>query len=144
MREIEFRGKISYSEHWAYGDLIHCDMLSKAGIIKAPYIYDCYQEKWQIDTETVGQYTGLKDKNGTKIFEGDIVLFEGWDKRIVIFGRIGYDSGKGATGFVFEQISHSSYDKKEGFYECDRNIDDDEIEVIGNKWDNPELLEDKL
>lgn len=93
----------------------------------------CYDSDWQICTdnskrtvipETIGQYTGLKDKNGTKIFEGDIVLLKGYDEPY----QVVFDES------CFQAYSDSVRYAMDNFY-------DYEIEVIGNIYDNPELLE---
>lgn len=92
------------------------------------------------------QYTGLKDKNGNEIYEGDIL--SGWYDglyRKVVYGRIGYDSSIGMMGFVCisdnqdysDRKLEFDYETKEKFYTCDRNIYLSKIEVIGNIFENP-------
>lgn len=77
--------------------------------------------------DTVGQYTGLKDKNGTKIFEGDIVTRSWFDKTHIY--QIAYDSG--TASFIGQaDVKFTTFD-----------YDSPEFEVIGNIYDNPELLE---
>ena len=69
-REILFRAK--FGNDWKYGYL---SVEPKGLVIKEPYELN-QSNIWHINPETVGQYTGLTDKNGTKIFEGDIVKDE--------------------------------------------------------------------
>lgn len=127
MREILFRGKRVDNGEWVYGDLLQDRDLNSFAIEYFDYYTDengrqrdyCQDE---IIPETVGQYTGLTDKNGTKIFEGDIVNllysdFYGQDR----CGKFVYDDMTN-TDIIFRiETSHA-------------------IEVIGNIHDNPELL----
>lgn len=116
MREIKFRGK-DLRGQWQYGDLIHndeTDLLIRQGCINS-----------FIENETIGQFTGLKDKNGKEIYEGDIYQSNkgGINEVCWIIG-----DGCGFTGFDFAP-----------FYHIEGVISD--IEIIGNIHDNPELLE---
>lgn len=122
MREILFRGK--FGNEWKYGYLT----IEPRGLaIKEPYV-NAASNIWHIDTKTVGQYTGLNDKNGNKIFEGDIVDFSDRSDGDG-YGVVRYDENETEFEFESDNICRSlgSYYPKN-------------IEVIGNIYDNPELL----
>ncbi|EAA0334544.1 hypothetical protein FCV94_01320 [Listeria monocytogenes] len=123
MREIEFRGQ-NINGHWAHGNLaIIKEKLDRAEIgayisnsAGAPFAY-------QVRPETIGQYTGLKDKNGKKIFEWDI----GWDEHNECYGVVKFEEGKFL--YVWENIAEDLWEVAD----C--------IEICGNIHENPELLE---
>lgn len=83
----------------------------------------CWHEKFLGDEVILMQSTGLKDKNGVEIFEGDV----GWDDHLEVYGKVIFDEGK----FIYEW--ENICDDL-----CEVNAD---IEVIGNIYENPELLE---
>lgn len=125
MRDIEFRGKQTDNGEWVYG------VPTKDGrgeMVMVENIFECEEYNCRganclyVDENTVGQYTGLKDKNGTKIFEGDIVLLKGYDEPY----QVVFDES------CFQVYSDSVRYAMDNFY-------DYEIEVIGNIYDNPEL-----
>lgn len=122
MREILFRGK--FGNEWKYGFL---SIEPKGLVIKEPYKNES-SNVWHIDADTVGQYTGLTDKNGTKIFEGDIVKYGDTVHNVVFEQR----NGTAYFGLVYSTLETLSF----GYYQ-----DLKQIEVIGNIYDNPELLE---
>lgn len=124
MREILFRGK--FGNEWKYGFL---SIESKGLVIKEPYKNES-SNVWHIDADTVGQYTGLTDKNGTKIFEGDIVKYGDTVHNVVFEQR----NGTAYFGLVYSTLETLSF----GYYQ-----DLKQIEVIGNIYDNPELLGDE-
>lgn len=166
MREIEFRGKCVLNNEWVYGSYfahqkVNLCIITEQDEVEKNTQHLIVQDKiacdWNfengiqvvdVNPKTVGQYTGLKDKNGTKIFEGDIIkCFRIGDKYKIKFARIGFDSGAGLTGFVCDDeegwCKDIDFDTKEEFYECDRCVDLQQIEVIGNIYDDKDLLKEK-
>lgn len=131
MREILFRGKSIEDNKWVYGDLIR----EKKSFGKiCTRIYRTTNNGWElidVDSETVGQYTGLNDKNGNKIFEGDIVDFPDRSDS-ESYGVVEYDTNETEFGIVYDSIYEG----------LGRQYHSRDIEVIGNIFDNPELLEE--
>ena len=128
MREIEFRAKRKDNDEWIYGSLL----IDK---IQNSYVIVDNQEGIgrEINPETIGQYTGLKDKNGKKIYEGYIV------KDDYCIYEIVYD-GNGYYVKVVRLLKECG--TEEGLlYDLS---DYKDLEVIGNIWDNPELLKEEL
>lgn len=123
MREILFRGKMIANGKWSEGNLL----VTKQGCCITPdaTVLGSYGA---VDPETVGQYTGLTDKNGTKIFEGDIVKYSDTVHNVVFEQR----NGTAYFGLVYSTLETLSF----GYYQ-----DLKQIEVIGNIYDNPDLLE---
>ncbi|HAA8740474.1 YopX family protein [Listeria monocytogenes] len=117
MREIEFRGQ-NINGHWAHGNLaIIKEKLDRAEIgtyisnsAGAPFAY-------QVRPETIDQYTGLKDKNGKKIFEGDIC----WEEYEEEYGIVSFDEGKFI--FTFDNVCVDLFEVA------------DDLEVVGTIHD---------
>lgn len=127
-REIKFRGKDKKTGEWLYGNL------QVPTIEGVPYfMWDKEKFQCEVETNTIGQFTGLKDKNGKEIYEGDIL------------------------GCANPKIKHLVfYNERQGRFMAalDGNLEDDFVclcgfdserwnaskEIIGNIYDNPELL----
>ena len=119
MREIKFRGKRVDNGEWVFGSLVQGDNMAT---IVIDYGSGHIQTYW-VDPQTVGQFTGLHNKNGKEIYEGDIV-----QRGIITFSR-GKFVGQyyGSNGNLYEEWEDDLYQENN-------------IEVIGNIYENPELL----
>lgn len=135
MREILFRGKRVNNGEWTEGDLIQSRdktyihpkansfRVSETGLSKLIVLREVYPE-------TVGEYTGLTDKKGKKIFEGDIIICDTSMYRHVT-GIVKYSEN--ASCYYIEVLNSSN----DYLFNCEN------ILIIGNIHDNPELLEEK-
>lgn len=136
MREIKFRGLRDYDNKWVYGSLIKSNYSDR--------IIDCDAFETRDDTvsDTIGQYTGLKDKNGVEIFEGDVVriLYTDWPS--YPGGNMSLQEYK----ISISKIGVITYDAPEWCIQFKGYTDNilpgkhGEIEVIGNIHQNSELL----
>lgn len=114
MRETLFRGKRKDNNEWSYGYLI-------ADTRGRMYITLIESHCDGIFPETVCEYTGITDKNGKKIFEGDIVRY--------------------LFGYNFTQLEKIGVVKyADGAYSIISDLENKDFEVIGNIYDNPDLL----
>lgn len=130
MREILFRGKRLDNGEWVKGFITSaCDCAGRLYFIEQPALdLDYCNHSYEVDFTTIGQYTGMLDKNGNKIFEGDIVDFSDRSDGDG-YGVVRYDENETEFEFEYDNI----YRSLGSYYPKD-------IEVIGNIYDNPELL----
>lgn len=141
MREILFRGQTRrYGEkvrlngekiksNWVYGGIFSQNGDGDFAII---YQQEPTVEKYPVYADTVGQYTNMLDKNGRKIFEGDIIDFsDRYDGDG--YGVVRYDAEATEFEFVYDNFCEG----------LGRSYWSENVEVIGNIYDNPELLGDE-
>lgn len=128
MREILFRGK-TYEGEWVQGDLYHRN---------EEVLINNFHEGFNLGVvpETVGQYTGLTDKNGIKIFEGDIIKVEYAGNNRGIEGTV--------AKVVFEKCKFALVWGWHNEIVCLTDFCNVTFEVISNIHDNPELLESEV
>lgn len=140
-REIKFRGKRLDNGEWLYGDLMHDN---QGGCYIYPIDAENLYVENKVDPDTVGQFTGLRDKNGVKIFEGDIVECVSWNEYFSKDGqpmepfrrKMYVDFRRGG----FKMVEPMPEPMKDNEWEIIYNGD---IVIIGNIYDNPELLSTK-
>lgn len=142
----KFRGKSTADENndeWVYGNLVYDRDLAiiVSGIDEATCEYIAFEDFCSVDIDTVGQSTGLFDKNGVEIFEGDLLSLDGEMPHIVKFGQwiceddLGYKIKN--IGFYLD----SSYDNTEWLQGIDYENTPIKFEIIGNIWGGGDLID---
>lgn len=136
MREIKFRGKRKDNNKWVYGDLAFLFGKNPFIMSKCRFFTDHYKGELvdnnevllggfvSVKDETMGQFTGLYDKNGKEVFEGDVVKLPAGNMR-VSFSDGAFVLIPPKTNVIYEALG----------------LIEDEYEIIGNIHENPELLE---
>ena len=126
MRDILFRGKRLDNGEWVEGDFVH-SVYKIGDTCVGTYRNSLWMH--QVDPSTVGQYTGLKDKNGERIFEGDVLTVDGED---------------GFFALEFQEDTARFFMSGDSIVVDFDNFWSYEVEVMGNIHDNSELLEDDI
>lgn len=148
MREILFRGKRTDNSDWVYGSLVAIDdkyshgdtnMFSRLHIVEMQKMSMKYFSKGcgvlidnsiiQIYEETAGQYTGLTDKNGVKIFEGDMLEYSEEEYEYMPRAKVVFDNG------TFYAVGNDGVE-----YRINDLDKDTTVEVVGNVHDNKGLI----
>lgn len=139
MREILFRGKRVDNGEWVYGFYVFVPEHYKPEMSGKSYIVSVNNGFFfEVISETVGEYTGLKDQNGKKIFEGDIVRYcPGYWRNLM----------QSVVEHCADKWNYPAFDLKDHDYEANglglTHMGQIELEVIGTIHDSPELLEVK-
>ncbi len=127
MREILFRGKRKDNGEWVYGNYAFTDNNEKQH-----FIFKNKAFEFEVDPKTVGQYTGLIDKNDKKIFEGDILRVAYHPEQDVIIewsdGSFGFRRANKPKDCVYSNVRYMQNAMRR-------------LKIIGNIYDNTELLE---
>lgn len=131
MRTIKFRAK-SLEGHnigeWVFGDL-HIRSAF-------PHIHTEVGTRCKIDPNTIGEFTGLSDKKGTEVYEGDLVRIAETENHVEIIAAIRFDEGKFTANSIKSSVSFSlDYVFRERQPDCLSG------EVIGNIYDKPHRME---
>lgn len=121
-REIKFRAWAKNKEMWLWDEIDH-----KLFIVKNGHIVKCSIEDFISEDYILMQFTGLKDKNEKEIYEGDVVRFnfEGEEKQSQVY------------------VDEDAWSFKGKYYYGDIMVSWEDVEVVGNIYENPELLTNK-
>ena len=136
-REILFRGKRFGDGEWIEGYFLPGNERQSLHPRIFVYLPETQSfECFDIDIDTLGEYTGLTDKNGTRIFEGDIVKITGFHTTAIAAVKYGSSSEKSPSwGWYFDDNDGHTY-----FLVSRAFCEDYNAIIIGNIHDNPELL----
>lgn len=132
-REIKFRGKSAQGHEWVYGHYYNnWDVGVNQDVIISPDLDNGTGKEYLINTQYLGQYTGLKDTGDVEIYEGDIVDC-GYGRGIVIF-----KAGCFMVQWINDPESYMEFlfSRKGMHY----RRDDEQFCIVGNIHDNPELI----
>lgn len=128
-REIKFRGKSKTTNTLLYGDLLRNELDAFAVVPPFKLSMDNECNLYEVDENTIGQFTGKKDKNGKEIYEGDILI------HIYMGSVFKVEYSERNAAFMLIHPTNESYNM--GIYDIENCF-----KVIGNIYDNPELLEE--
>lgn len=134
MREILFRGKRKDNGEWVYGNYAVTDNNEKQH-----FIFQNKAFEFEVVPETVGQYTGITDDNGKKIFEGDILGVTNDDPDYDYITKVYLDCDTLCVDVQGQDYDYTSI----GFAIEIWDNECDQVEIIGNIYDNTELLKEK-
>ena len=137
-REILFRGKRIDNGEWVEGNYIFEDF-DRVGIHQIGTIIQCF-----VIPETVGQFTGLLDKNDNKIFEGDIIKFINGRLLDVRFNRETLQWELTDVGVPDWEVNHLHNTLPLSELEVETCYGEMTSEIVGNIHDNPELLKEEI
>jgi uncharacterized phage protein (TIGR01671 family) len=135
MREIKFRAFDIIGKKWVYGDLVHNHKVTQTGVTPRVMVGG-----YEVDPETVGQFTGLHDKNGKEIYEGDIVeMMRTPEKRRKCVSVRHIVKAVSVISWTFKSLT------KEVLSYCMDGFTDwhsFKFEVVGNIHDNPDMVQE--
>lgn len=139
-REIKFRGKCSrqskYAGEWVYGNLVVPEEIQGDEVMIVKALSDDASCIYHVDVNSVGQFTGLTDKKGREIYEGDVLRIN--NGAVICLLVVTWNAEVGSWCLRFkEELKEGT--RPLGRWLCDRDYD---IELTGNIYDNKELLEE--
>ena len=132
MRAIKFRGKRLDDKSWVYGYLVPVVNREEKQMHIVTEIRGGSIQGFAVDPETVGQYTGMHDKNGNEVYEDDIVRYRTTDER--------YTRNPCFSTLIIHYEESSARFQAGGIYWD--TLRSEKVEVIGNTYDNPNAIHD--